>query len=75
MNSTILPFLKDRLIADITHRNLVGFLEQLNKTKIKAKKKLYLETDQVLSLAPKKHNLSLAHRIFKHAVVLTPTEN
>ena len=58
MNSTILPYFKD----------LVGFLEQLNKTKIKAKKKPYLETDQVLSPASKKHNLSLVHKIFKHAV-------
>ena len=75
MNSTILPFFKDRLIADITHRDLVGFLEQLNKTKIKAKKKPYLETDQVLSPASKKHHLSLVHKIFKHAVEIGVTNS
>ena len=75
LNSTILPFFKDKLIADITHRDLVGFLEQLNKTKIKAKKKPYLETDQALSPASKKHNLSLVHKIFKHAVEMGVTNS
>lgn len=68
INSTLLPFFKDRLIDQITHRDLVGFLNHLNTLKVKSKKAPYRETDKLLSPATKKHHLALVHKIFKHAV-------
>jgi len=68
VNSTILPFFKDGLIDQISHRDLSDFLTHLNGLKIREKKAPYRETDQPLSPATKKHHLGLVHKIFKHAV-------
>jgi integrase len=68
INSTILPFFKDKLIDQITHRDLSDFLTHLNKLKIKEKKAPYRDTDKLISPATKKHHIGLVHKIFKHAV-------
>lgn len=68
INSTILPFFKDRLIDQISHRDLSEFLTHLNGLRIREKKAPYRETDRPLSPATKKHHMGLVHKIFKHAV-------
>lgn len=68
INSTLIPFFRDRLIDQITHRDLSDFLTHLNGLKIREKKAPYRETDKPLSPATKKHHLGLVHKIFRHAV-------
>lgn len=75
INSTLLPFFKDRLISEITHQDLTEFVAHLNKLKIREKKKPYRETTQPLSPATKKHHLALVHKIFKHAVEIGSLQN
>jgi len=68
INSTILPFFKDRLIDQISHRDLSDFLIHINGLRIKERKAPYKETDKPLAPATKKHHMGLVHKIFKHAV-------
>jgi hypothetical protein len=68
VNSTLLPFFKDRLITEITHQDLTEFVTHLNGLRIREKKKPYKETKQTLASATKKHHLALVHKVFKHAV-------